>query len=160
MIVIVIMWLCMGWTNEKLWFDSRRWQHYVLISKMSKLALRLSQPPIKWVRWFFVRRVKRSGREPYKSTESRPEVKNKWNCLHFLLCISWRTAGTNMRLYYHHHHHHHHCYLLHAGYFTYIPETNHVPREYSIADVLFLLLMVPISLVPALTLLYFYISTF
>jgi hypothetical protein len=44
--------------------------------------------------------------------------------------------------------------------YTYIPETNHVPREYSIAVILFLLFMVPISLVPALTLPYFYVSTF
>jgi hypothetical protein len=46
------------------------------------------------------------------------------------------------------------------GIYTYIPETNHVPREYSTADVLLLLFMVPISLVSALTLLYFYVSTF
>jgi hypothetical protein len=35
------------------------------------------------------------------------------------------------------------------GIYTYIPETDHVPREYSIAAVLLLLFMVPISLVPA-----------
>jgi hypothetical protein len=46
------------------------------------------------------------------------------------------------------------------GIYTYIPEINHVPREYSIAAVLLLLFMVPISLVPALALLYFYVSTF
>jgi hypothetical protein len=46
------------------------------------------------------------------------------------------------------------------GIYTYIPETNHVPREYSIAAVLFLLFVVPISLVPALVLLCFYVSTF
>ena len=45
------------------------------------------------------------------------------------------------------------------GIYTYIPETNHVPREYSIAAILSLLFMVPISLVPALALLYFYVST-
>jgi hypothetical protein len=44
--------------------------------------------------------------------------------------------------------------------YKYIPETNHVPREHSIAAVLLLLFMVPVSLVPALTLLYFYVSTF
>jgi hypothetical protein len=43
------------------------------------------------------------------------------------------------------------------GIYTYIPETNHVPMEYSVAAVLF---MVPISLVSALALVYFYISTF
>ena len=45
------------------------------------------------------------------------------------------------------------------GIYTYIPETNHVPREYSVAGILLLLFMVFISLVPVLTLLYFYIST-
>jgi hypothetical protein len=46
--------------------------------------------------------------------------------------------------------------------YTYIPETNHVPREYIVAAILSLLFMVPISLVPALALLYeyFYVSTF
>jgi hypothetical protein len=44
--------------------------------------------------------------------------------------------------------------------YTYIPETNHVSREYSVSAILSLLFMVPISLVPALALLYFYISTF
>jgi hypothetical protein len=44
--------------------------------------------------------------------------------------------------------------------YTYIPEANHVPREYSVAAVLSLLFMVPVSLVPALPLLYFYVSSF
>jgi hypothetical protein len=43
---------------------------------------------------------------------------------------------------------------------TYIPETNHVPREYSVSAILSLLFMVSISIVPALALLYFYVSTF
>ena len=46
------------------------------------------------------------------------------------------------------------------GSYTYIPETNHVPREYSVAAILSLLFMVSISLVPALALLHFYVSTF
>ena len=46
------------------------------------------------------------------------------------------------------------------GIYTYTPETNHVPREYSVSAILSLLFMVPISLVPALALLYFYVSTF
>ena len=46
------------------------------------------------------------------------------------------------------------------GIYTYIPETNYVPREYSVAAILLLLFMVLISLVPVLHLLYFYISTF
>jgi hypothetical protein len=46
------------------------------------------------------------------------------------------------------------------GIYTYIPETNYVPREYSVATILLLLFMVIISLVPGLNLLYFYISTF
>jgi len=44
--------------------------------------------------------------------------------------------------------------------YTYIPETNYVPREYSISAILFLLFMVLISLLSVLNLLYFYISTF
>jgi len=39
------------------------------------------------------------------------------------------------------------------GIYTYIPETNYVPREYSIAAILLLLFMVLISLVPVLNLL-------
>ena len=46
------------------------------------------------------------------------------------------------------------------GIYTYIPETNYVPSEYSVAAILLLLFMVHISLVPVLNLLYFYISTF
>jgi hypothetical protein len=46
------------------------------------------------------------------------------------------------------------------GIYTYIPETNNVPREYIVAAILLLLFMVPTSLVPALALLYFYVSTF
>ena len=46
------------------------------------------------------------------------------------------------------------------GIYTYIPETNHVPREYSISAILSLLFMVSISLVPALALFYFYVSTY
>jgi hypothetical protein len=46
------------------------------------------------------------------------------------------------------------------GIYTYIPETNNVPKEYNVAAILSLLLMVPITLVPKLTLMYFYISTF
>jgi len=44
--------------------------------------------------------------------------------------------------------------------YSYIPETNYVPREYSIAAILLLLFMVLISLGLVLYLLYFYISTF
>ena len=46
------------------------------------------------------------------------------------------------------------------GIYTYILETNYVPREYSVVAVLLLLFMVLISLVSVLNLLYFYISTF
>ena len=46
------------------------------------------------------------------------------------------------------------------GIYTYIPETNYVPREYNVSTNLSLLFMVPISLLPALALLYFYVSTF
>ena len=46
------------------------------------------------------------------------------------------------------------------GIYIYIPETNYVPREYSVAAILLLVFMVLISLVSVLNLLYFYISTF
>jgi hypothetical protein len=46
------------------------------------------------------------------------------------------------------------------GTYTYIPETNNVPMEYIVSAILLLLFMVPISLVPALALLWFYVSTF
>jgi hypothetical protein len=46
------------------------------------------------------------------------------------------------------------------GIFTYIPDTNLAPKEYSVAAILSLLFMVPISLVPVLALIYFYINTF
>ena len=46
------------------------------------------------------------------------------------------------------------------GIYTYIPETNYVPREYRVAAILLLLFMVLISLVSVLNLLYFYISIF
>jgi len=41
------------------------------------------------------------------------------------------------------------------GIHTYIPETNHVPRGYIVAAVLSLVFIVPLFLVPALTLLFF-----
>ena len=46
------------------------------------------------------------------------------------------------------------------GIYTYIPETNYVRREYSVAAILLLLFMVLISFVSVMNLLYFYISTF
>jgi len=46
------------------------------------------------------------------------------------------------------------------GIYTYIPETNYVPREYNAAAILLLLFMALISLVSVFNLLYFYISTF
>ena len=46
------------------------------------------------------------------------------------------------------------------GIYTYIPETNYVRREYSVAAILLLPFMVLISLVSMLNLLCFYISTF
>ena len=46
------------------------------------------------------------------------------------------------------------------GIYTYIPETNYIPMEYSVAAILLLLFMVLISLVSVFNLLYFYISTF
>ena len=44
------------------------------------------------------------------------------------------------------------------GIHTHIHETNHVPRGYTVAAILSLLFMVPLFLVPALALLFFYVS--
>ena len=46
------------------------------------------------------------------------------------------------------------------GIHTHIPQTNHVPRGYTVAAILSLLFMVPLSLVLALGLLFFYFNTF
>ena len=46
------------------------------------------------------------------------------------------------------------------GSHTHISETNHVSRGYIVAAILPLLFMVPLCLVPALVLLFFYVSTF
>ena len=46
------------------------------------------------------------------------------------------------------------------GIYTYIPETSHVPREYSVAAILWLLYMMHAALFPVLNLLYFYINAF
>jgi hypothetical protein len=46
------------------------------------------------------------------------------------------------------------------GIYAYIPETNHVPKEYNVIAILSLMFMVPISLAPVLALMYFYIRTF
>jgi hypothetical protein len=46
------------------------------------------------------------------------------------------------------------------GIHTHIPETNPVPKQYTVAVILPLLFMVPLSLVPSSALLCFYISTF
>jgi hypothetical protein len=43
--------------------------------------------------------------------------------------------------------------------YTYIPETNYILREYSVAAIPLLLFVVLISLVSVLNLLYFYINT-
>jgi hypothetical protein len=40
------------------------------------------------------------------------------------------------------------------GIYTYIPQTNHVPKQYNVAAILSLLFMVPISLAFALLLLF------
>ena len=45
------------------------------------------------------------------------------------------------------------------GSHTHISETNHIPRGYIVEAVLSLLFMVPVCLVPALALLFFYVST-
>jgi hypothetical protein len=46
------------------------------------------------------------------------------------------------------------------GIYTYIPGTNHIPREHRVAAILVLLFMMLISLVPALTPSYLYVKTF
>jgi hypothetical protein len=46
------------------------------------------------------------------------------------------------------------------GIYPYIPDTNPVPKQHNVTAILSLLFMVPISLVPVFTIMYFYISTF
>jgi hypothetical protein len=46
------------------------------------------------------------------------------------------------------------------GIYKYIAEKKYVTKEYNVAAILSLLFMVPISLAPALALMYFYIRTF
>jgi len=46
------------------------------------------------------------------------------------------------------------------GIYTYIPETNYDPMDYSVAAILLLQFIVLLSLVSVLNLLYFYIRTF
>jgi hypothetical protein len=46
------------------------------------------------------------------------------------------------------------------GIYTYIPDTNPVPKQYNVTAILSLLFMVPISLAASLALMNFYISTF
>jgi hypothetical protein len=46
------------------------------------------------------------------------------------------------------------------GIYTYIPETNRVPKQYNVAALLSLLFKAPISLASALALMFFYNRTF
>jgi hypothetical protein len=73
--------------------------------------------------------------------------------------VDWYYCHRRRCHYYYYHRHHHHLSFM-QGIYTYIPETNHVPREHIVAAILSLLFMVLIFPVPALALLYFYISTF
>ena len=60
--------------------------------------------------------------------------------------------------YYYYYYHHYHHRLLYAGYpYTYSRDS--VPRGYIVAAILSFLFMVPLFLVAALALLFFYIST-
>ena len=45
------------------------------------------------------------------------------------------------------------------GIHTHIPERSHIPRGHIVAAIMSLLFMVPLFLVPALALLFFYVST-
>ena len=74
--------------------------------------------------------------------------------------FNFTTTSTTTNYYYYHHQNHHQRYPFMQGIYTYIPKTNHVLTEYSVAAISSLLFMMPISLVPALALLYFYVSTF
>jgi len=81
--------------------------------------------------------------------------KRNWNML-LLLLLPLLPLLDNYHYYYYYYHHHHHLFM--QGIYTYIPETNYVPREYSVAAILLFLFMMFISLVSVLNLLYFYIS--
>ena len=61
-----------------------------------------------------------------------------------------------------HYYYYYYCVIVSfmQGSHTHIPETNHVPRGYIDTAILSLLFMVLLCLVPALVLLFFYVSTF
>ena len=82
--------------------------------------------------------------------------------------VSWYVAHVYYYYYYyyhhhyhhHHHHHHHYHYRLKAGYLYIHSWAKPCPRDYSVSAILSSLFIVPISLVPASGLWYFYVSTF
>ena len=87
--------------------------------------------------------------------------------LHLSLTITALLRPCYHRCHHLNHHNQYHPYIIiiiiisfMQGIYTYIPETNHVPTEYSVAAILLLLFMVLISLVSVLNILYFYSSTF
>ena len=70
--------------------------------------------------------------------------------------------NNNYNYYYYYYYYYYYCIIVSfmQGSHTHIPETNHVPRGYIVAAILSLLFMVPLCLVLALVLLFFYVSTF
>jgi hypothetical protein len=67
----------MGLTNEVLQFDSRHGQE-ILVPKISRTALRSTQPPIQCATWPLSPQVKQLGHESDRSPPFSTGVKNEW----------------------------------------------------------------------------------
>jgi hypothetical protein len=69
-----------GWPIGVLGFDSRRGLGIFLFTTVSRTALVLTQPPIRWAPGALSLGVKGLGREADHSPPSSTAVKNAWNC--------------------------------------------------------------------------------
>ena len=81
----------MGWTNEEMQFDSRHRQEILLVSKISRPAVRSTQPPIQCVTWrrLSPQPVKQPGREADCSPAFSTGVKNEWSYIFSPHTPSW-----------------------------------------------------------------------
>jgi hypothetical protein len=98
-IIVVIMWLRYG-LNERgivVRIPALATTCSVLQNVRTGAEAYSAPPPLNGYGGSFWR-IKRSGPEPDLSSESRPEMKNEWNCFHLILGLSWRTAGTVLHI--------------------------------------------------------------
>ena len=87
-----------------------------------------------------------------------------YSLLYVMLFCTWNMFCTFTLLLPDYYYYYYFYYIIDISFmqvvYTYIPVTNHVPRGRCVAAILMLLFMVLRSLVPALTPLYLYVSTF